>query len=137
MNKFRIVVGDWSGDGHRETKEFTVLVPDAFTSEILGVNYAKSVSSLGIDPELFANDYEDPSIPKIIVDKLAAHNVIVNTVENKGELYIGPEDMVKIVMFLFGYQLDGFQWELEELAPIIAGGYKVAGPSSIGYGFFY
>lgn len=139
VSKFRVVVGDWSGDGHDKTQECTVIVPDRFTAEILGANYKKNVKLLGVDPESFANEYEDSILPDEVAAKLEAHGLILNDSEFyvHDKFYFGVKAMVKIVMFLFGYGLEGFTWELEELAPVIAGGYRVEGPSSIGYGLFY
>lgn len=139
MNKFRVIVGDWSGDGHNETKTFVVIVDDKFTSDVLAANYHKNVKELGVDPTLFAEEYEDNTIPEDVEEKLEALGVSYKLFEHNGKKLLTIQGMLDITMFVFGYGLTGFAWEQEpEITyPILVGGYRSAiGSESIGYGLF-
>ena len=138
MSKFRVVIGDWSGDGHNETKTYVVVVDDKFTMEILGANYKKNVEELGINPTTFVDEYEDGTVPASVADKLQALGVQYTTEEyGDGENIFTTQGMLDIMMFMFGYGLVDFNWgqEPEITYPILAGGYGSAiGTDNIGYG---
>ena len=140
MNKFKIVLGDWSGKGHEKTLEYIVVVPDEFHGATLGANYRKNVELLGINPETFANGPEDSKLPADIATKLAAHNVTMNSAfyDEDGSVHIDADNMLEILMLLFGYGLDGFAWRLDEEVVTLVGSYDAiaAHNSEIGYGLF-
>jgi len=139
MNKFRVIVGDWSGDGHNETKMYVVVVDDKFTSEVLAANYHKNVKELGIDPTAFVDEYNENTLPTDIEEKLEALGVKYNVVEWGDDKLLTTQGMLEITMFLFGHGLEDFAWEQEpEITyPVLVGSYDSAiGPEAIGYGLF-
>jgi len=146
-NKFTVAVGDWSDDGHGKHTDFIVEVPDAFTSEILGENFAKNVAKLGFAPDAFAKDYEDSVLGERYLTALRALGFTAE-LDNEGDsdfivedgaVVLTEEDLLKIVMFYFGHGLDNFEWKnVNEQAPALIGYWsKVTKVSSVGYGLFY
>ena len=76
--KFKMSVGDWGGDGHKEFKEFIVNT-NAVTIEGVKKAYTKAVHLTGVDLlESVCSDYEDGEIKKEDIEKLKAHNLNVS-----------------------------------------------------------
>jgi len=156
MARFKIAVGDWSGDGHGKSDDYTVEVPDKFTTEILGANFEKNVADFGFGPSDFAYKYDDstcsPEKFEVLRDKgFFDLNYDPNDYDDdfdgifweqstKGDYFVGePEVMAKIVMFYFGYGLEDFSWEfVGEDIPYLLGHYsQVTKTTSVGYGLYY
>jgi hypothetical protein len=136
MTKRKITLGDWSGDGHNVTEVFIVDIPEEFTAEILGSNYRKNVLKLGINPEQFANEYEDSTVPEDVAEKLKQHGIELE--EDDGTPYISRKQMVKTLMLLFGYGLNGFTYDIiSENLPELVGPGSYGGPNGVGYGLYY
>jgi hypothetical protein len=140
MSKRKMTLGDWSGDGHNITNVFVVDIPEEFTAEVLGSNYRKNVLKLDINPEQFAYEYEDNSVPPEVTEKLKQHGIEVDNddyIEGSENFYITGEVMVKVLMLLFGYGLDGFKYEvISENLPELVGPGSYGGPNGVGYGMY-
>jgi hypothetical protein len=139
MSNRKITLGDYSGDGHNITDVYIVDVPEQFTAEILGRNYQKNVKELDVDPEMFANTYEDMSLPQHVLDVMTKYGVELEGDEDYGEpLILTSNDMVKILMFLFGHGLEGFTYEVvSETIPSLNGTGLNGLPGSVGYGLYF
>lgn len=141
MSKFTVAIGDWSDDGHGKYDEFIVAVPDEFTQDILGANFAKNVTDFGFSPEDFANEYEDSNIPSEYLDALFACGLPALEEEDEQgdyESHVTVKDMLNITMLFFGYNLQNFKWKLvnDEAPALIGNGSTVTNVSGIGYGLY-
>lgn len=70
MNTIRLIVGDWSGDGHNQTE--TVVVECNLTRTELFTAHNAGCEKLGIAFDNVCADYEDNFISKDVWDKLEA-----------------------------------------------------------------
>lgn len=68
MEQIGLVVGDWSGDGHRETE--TIYVESSLSAKELEKAFVAGSSKLGIDITSFCEDYEDDKVPLEVIVKL-------------------------------------------------------------------
>jgi hypothetical protein len=139
MSLRKIILGDFYGDGHGITDHHLVNIPKKFTDEILAYNYQKNVKELGVDPEMFANTYEDTSLPQHVLDVMTSHGVELEGDEDyEDPLVVTSNDMVKILMFLFGHGLEGFTYEVvSETIPSLNGTGRNGLPGSVGYGLYF
>jgi len=62
MNKIRLTVGDWSGDGHSQTE--TIYILCSLDRTELCSAYKKGMEIVGIDVEHICQDYEDNRFDK-------------------------------------------------------------------------
>jgi hypothetical protein len=136
-----IVLGDWSGDGHEKTHSYLFTTPNHFTDDILGANYKKSVAELKIDPTKFAKEYEDSTLPEDVFEALQKYGFDVSVIDRDGDdgnAYVYSDTMFQILMFLIGYSLDGFEWELRKPPKPLIGTWQAeaTGSSFVGYGLF-
>lgn len=131
----KITLGDWSDDGHGKTTDVLFTTPDEFTDEVLSVNYIKNVAKLGIDPTEFGAEYEDFTIPLEVKETLRKFGFNPKPVSewSNGKWWEDENDwfdtakMTQIVLFLMGYDLDGFDHEYITLDAVV---------KDIGYGLF-
>ncbi len=75
MQEFRLVLGDWSDDGHGKCDSFFYRIH--WCTEAMEAAHAKGCATLGFDPHSkFCKDYEDSLVPIEEFEKLKAHGVL-------------------------------------------------------------
>lgn len=88
-HKFKIEIGDWSGDGHAQSEIF--VIECNYSLEEVEKAYENSVKLVGIDIiEEVAEDYEDNTLTRIQIDKLSKYlnlEYIVGTCDPKYNTY--------------------------------------------------
>lgn len=141
MRKHKIILGDWSGDGHETAEPFWFETEDRFTTDVLAENYQKNVAEFGIDSTKFANAYSNPGVPTATFKALVELGVEFGTTDYRPKqeaYYITEMDMIEILMFLFGHGLEDFYWEeTTDDTPLLIGGYDAAlGLLNVGYGLY-
>lgn len=140
MTTFLLQVGDVHADGHGMFEEVHVQVPDKFSRETLRANFKDAKKKLGIDPKRFAENYEEYTVDREKLQPLfdAGFTFSENTetqwyFEEKGleedNVGLHVESLVEILMFFYGYELEGFIWEVVEKPPVL-------NEESYGYGLF-
>lgn len=89
MKQVKLIVGDWSGDGHEKSEDFFVEVDDAID---LNKFYKKGTKLLGVNfIEKFCTDYEDQYVSskfwKLLKSKTELPERLVRVVENEEYYY--------------------------------------------------
>lgn len=158
--KYKMVFGDWSGDGHGKTETLHVEVPDTITQEMMKENYEKNKQRFGFGYNEFASDYEENRISAGQVEVLTDAGLTFvmeeeadwDTLDYKtpiisqrddGDYYLGgdyviQETLLPICMFMIGDGIPGWQWEtIDEKLPELLGGYGAVSRDFAGYGLFY
>ena len=157
MNKFRLPIGDWSGDGHSQCKYYTVSSNKPI-SEVREAHY-KIEETTGINIEELANVYEENWIESEDVEKLVNIGFYdyINTIEGysymkeyaesivdkegeEGRDYEVDEDiMAHLWLFLLTKADPELKFELEEpleMLPFFGRDKKGRHISFVGYGLF-
>jgi hypothetical protein len=130
---FKMPIGDWSADGHNEVIYYRV-ESNKPVEEVREIHF-KIKSELGIDIEGFANEYEDSTIPLVIVDKLIDLGV---SVDDDLE-YVSRYDMFVIwkeLLMLVDKELTLKQIDSEPMLPFYGFDKKGRSIGTVGYGTF-
>lgn len=135
---YRIVLGDWSNDGHGRTQVYDVNVTGA-TKETLIENYKRNIEIIGFDPEKLCEEYEDSSWPEDVIDKLLAVGYRFPDEFDKEDKYyddwLTQEVYIDMLMFFATYRLEGVHYAFaNDQVDYLFGG---SGFGSFGYGYFY
>jgi hypothetical protein len=80
--RYKIVLGDWSGDGHGISETYYVDVTGPHTIDQLRENYQCNVAALGFSPHDIAEEYEDSSIKPEHAEKLLEAGIDPNVVNH-------------------------------------------------------
>lgn len=136
--RYKIILGDPSGDGHGWTEVFEVEVfsnETPVTADVLLSNYKKNVGIVGFDPKDICSDYEDSKWPDEVIEKLRA----VGWKFPEGfddnpypDDLLGRESYVGLLMFFATWGL-GVHWEMVENDSEVLFGEN----GHYGYGYFY
>ena len=127
-----LVIGDWSGDGHEKTRQYTI--HSNLNKDCLVVAYWKAVEITGINLiKDVCSEYEDHNLPEDIYLKLCGFGVCELFREEDGSidedtLYMEPEFWVDLYCNFCKAGNPDFLFEFS------------TAPSSInigGYGLFY
>ena len=101
MNKIKIVVGDWSGDGHSMTSEYTY--DCSINKEELQKAFKEGSEIIGFNLSDICEDYEDNKISEDCVEKVFNHLPDFNfedftkeEYDNECDLTLTPDDFVKL-----------------------------------------
>jgi hypothetical protein len=135
MTTVMLQLGDVWADGHGMYEEIHIRVPDEFTIPVLRENFEKVKKELNFDPKRFANGYGESNIDKDDLQPILnvgfkfSENVDADLDDEYDELYLGPDSFTEILMFVYGYGLEGFEWNLVEKP-------EVLNQESYGYGLF-
>lgn len=149
--RYKIVLGDYSGDGHSITEDVFVEVKGDFTREQLETNFKKNVEEWGFSPYDIADEYDSGEIapehaakllevgldPAIFDDATMSEEYVeqMKTVFGASWIYqkdkyrvgridVDQERLVEIAMFYVGHGLDGFEWsEVQDSIPTLLGGW--------------
>lgn len=148
--KYKVQIGDWSGDGHDKSDIFIVDIHDRFSPEELSATYFHNVERFGFAPDSFAHEYEDGTIPNDKLEVLMNAGLDVSQFDelpadgSNEPTFLGVEDMLRIVMFYFSED-----WEvLHDDTPYLIGAWsKITATSErenfhpygimVGYGLYY
>jgi hypothetical protein len=76
MNKYKLTIGDWSGDGHEKT-EIIFLETNRSSKEIDEL-YKKSASLTGIEFKKLFKDYEEYSLNKDVIEAFQKHGINIS-----------------------------------------------------------
>ncbi len=135
MTQYKIIMGDWSDDGHGKTSNYLVDIVSDHTVEQLQDNYKANCEKWGHSLKNVCDDYEDWSLPEDLVEKMLADGA---TSVTPGTSYLDYDYQLDFVMEFMGIGLDSFKWieVKEDAVPILVGGYGAKIESSFGYGLF-
>lgn len=152
----QLTIGDWSGDGHSQTKQVIVKISGADVSDDrLKNNREAAARASNVKLENICKEYEDATIITEDLQQLVNAGIIDLDDER---LYAGNQlgiwvdaadfkivfkesikaeriDSVALIMAYAGYTLDDFQWERLEFDTVL--GNHRAPLGSFGYGLFY
>ena len=132
----KFTVGDYEGEGHRNSATYFIDIPAQFTADVLAENYAKSVAHFGFTPnEAFDDLVFTPEAYKVLLaegftfDASNSTDYAANREKLKGNKYLFVTDVsqyfggeerwedacegdaiIKVTLFFMGYGLDGFHW---------------------------
>lgn len=124
MNKWKIAIGDPSGDGHSMCEYY--IISSNYTVQEAREAYFKAVEESGVDVgETFADEYEEPYVTKEILDKLPQELVQLfkdngyiekdDWIDNNDDEYYDipdPESMVHIVMQFIKHYNPSFEYSI-------------------------
>ena len=126
-NVIKLVVGDWSNDGHGRTHSTSIR--SSITNEEIQSAYELGVKNLGVSISTLCEEYEDSEIPSEARDVFVKAGYVptdfdpeMDTVEQCLE-YIDPEAFVELYLFTVKQGNSEFTFEFIESDDINIGGY--------------
>lgn len=124
--RYKIVVGDWSDDGHGKTETFIYEV-DCNNKEVLFKAFQRNIRTIGFDPASVCDEYEDYEWPEDVVSRLEELGF------DCGEQM--AEDYANMLMFFFTYgTLFTYSLISEDEMPTLIGDYDAVTNNHYGYG---
>lgn len=130
-NIITLVVGDPSGDGHRETDTFTIKTN--LSKQELTKAYEKGSKLLGFDfKEHICCEYEDSILPEEELNILLGKDLILKDIvddyflqkyKNSGILNLDSDSYTNIFLFIVKLGNSEFEYTYEKLPTIDIGGY--------------
>lgn len=121
MHTYRIVIGDWSDDGHGHSDEFIVKVSHDLKAIQTAYRAAVKESGVALDRGSEADfnlccEYDDQEIPKGAVERLASFGIKIphEAIDAAGSVHPDPSDMAWLFMEMVKSQIDGFSYEFIE-----------------------
>jgi hypothetical protein len=142
--RYRIVIGDWSDDGHGKTETFIVDMANLSAKE-MQANYDANVKKFGFDPKKVCEEYQDSEFPLEYIHALVTDGLKLwdnqdeepfNFEDEYGPDIYGPELMARVLC----YFVAGMDWKivLDEMPNLFGGWSPVLGQGeNYGYGMFY
>lgn len=142
MYTYRIVIGDYSKDGHNQMDYFTL--ETSHDAKAIQKAYKQAVKKSGVTLDTrtkakhkVCHEYEDGSLPEEAVELLTELGVKWDEMESElnddGSLGATPQDMANIFMEMVRTQLEGFTYKIIE--PECLNGWG-GGLGGIGYGCY-
>lgn len=127
-HKFKLVVGDWSSDGHG-ISDTTVCICNHSNGEVIDAH--KKLASKGINLESQCGNYQDSKLSKDFIEKLNEIGFNFSEIDfddlvlDEGEVYINCTDWVKLYMELSKIEIPDLQYKFisDGLPSIYIGGY--------------
>ena len=100
--KFRIIIGDYSFDGHNQTEVFFVDVKRPYNMDDVSKAYQKAVKIIGIDPKNLCRNFEDNTISSSDVTTLNEYfsdliKYFDYDLDEDGKLYVCPEFLAELI----------------------------------------
>jgi hypothetical protein len=135
MTTVMLQLGDVYADGHGMYEEIHIQVPDLFTISTLRENFEKVKKQLNFDPKRLAEGYSESAVDKEVLQPLVdagfnfSENVDAQLDDEYDEIYLGPDSFAELLMFMYGYGLEGFSWEVREKPDVL-------NRETYGYGLF-
>ena len=128
MTIVNLQLGDYCADGHGIHRDFHINVPDAYSIDNLRENFKKTVELTGVNPKKFAAEYQDSTAPRDQLQTLVdagfsftpdSESHYYFTEDNEDKVYLDEDGMIEILMFFYGYGLEGFGWQLIPTPPTL------------------
>lgn len=128
-NKIRLVVGDWSKDGHEKSSD--VYISCNLTAKEIEKAYKKGAKAIGLDVrETVASEYQDPYLLKEHYEKLkkAGYKEELepydDTEKTPTKFYINDDCFAEMFMFVAKVGNPALEYELAENSESVnVGGY--------------
>lgn len=130
MHKITLIVGDWSGDGHEKTKDFTI--SSSLTAKELEKAYKAGLKKTGLEHDKMCSEYESTTIFKeeykqfLALDPELANcdSSISDLNDDKNWWSVTPKEFAYMYMIIAKAGNSRLDWSLEETSESIAvGGY--------------
>lgn len=97
MYKFRMSIGDWSGDGHGKYKDFMIVSNEPI--DTVREAHRRMEDVLGFSIEDFCCDYEDSTIDKKTTKTIMDLGFDFEDIDD-GVAYMYPKEMARLWAFL-------------------------------------
>lgn len=160
-HKFKVNIGDWSGDGHSQNEQFIIEsnhsvdeLQKAYkkSCKLTGIQFNRNEDYTGLKPEtypheeydsrLVCTEYEESIISPLALKILKKFKVPLpeqdEEIEEEEKYYAeGPEKFLNILMNFIGLSLKGLEYQIvgEEL-PYLNGNWNKDLNVQFGYGLF-
>lgn len=124
MNNLKIIVGDWSKDGHNQTEEFTI--ESSLNEKQLWKAYEAGTKIIGFNlVEDVAHDYEDDmlSLEKINLLKDHGYENLDGDEDMEEGISLYPDFHLDIFLFIVKLGHPSFEYKELEAAELHIGGY--------------
>lgn len=150
----RMVIGDWSDDGHGKTATVLVkLAGDDVSDENLARSMEESDKHFGFHLLELFEDYEDSRLPNDLYDALIEDGLKPQEKDDDFTVYVDSYSSLaplatlsalEVFMWWLGRNIPGFRWKnVTEHVPLLVGGYSTilkdddrSASTSYGYGLF-
>lgn len=127
MNRIKMIVGDWSGDGHEKTE--ICYISSKYTADEISDSYKSILKEKKIPYP--CKDYEENTISEEIVQLLKENNIQYDDILERSntKYYLAGEEGIKdfceLYLRIASIRLPHLTWKYEQDAPgvIRAGGY--------------
>lgn len=139
MNKFKLVLGDWSQDGHNIVQ--CILIEANYSVKELKKAYFNSCKLTGVNFEIICSDYEDNKLreheyKKFIEYKCPFKDLGIDN-SNEDEIDLDEDSYIKLLMWFIGLSIKDLQWKrVDDDTPNFNGYWSKEGPTSLGYGLY-
>lgn len=112
MYLIKLVVGDWSGDGHEKTQNYYIY--SNLSKKDIDESLKLAKNKLTFDVRNIASDYEERGMSAKQAAKLTEYNFKFDddNIENDGSVYLTPEIFVDIYLFSIKLGNDNFEYTL-------------------------
>lgn len=134
MFSFKMMVGDWSNDGHGQCVDF-VVSSNKPVEHVREAHYLIRETT-GIDMETLCNEYDDSSIPDDVADKLEALGFHFEA--PCSTVCPSPKEFASLWVFLLQKADPELQLSIEDIPQLQFYGYDSKGRhiEAAGYGLF-
>lgn len=136
--KFRMIIGDWSGDGHEKTEEFII----ASNHPVYTVREAhyKIQDKTGINIEELCADFEEDTLDHETIERLRDMGFQFENSTGMGDEVMTPYEMMRIWLFLLQQTEPSLKLEIatDEIPNFQFFGFDPKGRhiGGVGYGLF-
>lgn len=121
----KVILGDWSDDGHGKTKTF--IIECNLSEQDLNRAYRAGVEIIGFDfKEEVASDYDDATINRGLLKILRSKGVKISFEDydpDDYEICIDPDDYLEMYMGVCKLGNPNLNYQVRSLPEIRAGGY--------------
>lgn len=136
MKKFRLVLGDWSQDGHNIVQH--IIIEANYSVEELRSAYYKSHKLTRVNFDNICEEYEDSKLHEPEYKKFQKHNCPFEKLGiDEDDLYLDENSYVKLLMWFISLSIPDLKWKkTDDGLPNFNGYWSKEGPSSLGYGLY-
>ncbi len=144
MHTYRVVIGDWSTDGHGRSDDYLVKTSHKQAECQQAYRDAVKASGVALDHQSKAKiqlccDFEDSYISAEAIQKLTELGVVWDFLESElnddGGVSVGPDEMARLFMEMIRTQIPDFQYRFVKEPPALNGWWGNLNVS-IGYGCY-
>jgi hypothetical protein len=146
MNTYRLVIGDWSHDGHEKSDIFRFKTNYTREQIIEAYKVAEERSGVSLTSHSgILTDYEDGTIKGEAIDKLKALGVSIEELlkthdldDWEGEISVSPDGVARLFLAMVGAVANDFEWEEDhDRSEFINGFWQKDFNHSMGYGVYH